>query len=106
MTNREIDVLIAKHVFGLIPPDFLCGKGRGVWEQGLPNYSTSIADAWSVVEKMPAIMLTKYTTGKYNCGVSGDKFYEAEADTASMAICLAALKAWGVEYEKASAQKE
>ena len=71
----------------------------------LPEYSTRIQDAWLVVEKMAS----EHSYGvekdnvplpldkpKYECYFvhdAEDSIYRARADTAPLAICLAALKA-------------
>lgn len=114
MTNeelRKLDADLAEKVMGwkrdkgfLLPPDDHQAtinhwaaewdeEGRPHW---LPFYSTDISAAWEVVEKFPAMQLFKYTTGTWVCcwGAEG-KLFEAEADTAPLAICLVALKAVG-----------
>ena len=68
----------------------------------VPHYSTQIADAWLVVEKLRKAnwnVSTWYTyvvlaDSKWRCKFEGDELtYQAEATTAPLAICLAALKA-------------
>ena len=69
--------------------------GRSEWE-GIPRYSTDIAAAWEVVEKMRARGLIVDLTlgaGAY-CRIGGFRpFAEERGATAPLAICLAALKA-------------
>lgn len=106
MTNREIDCAIAEKVMGWTKKVPAIGKpwwarsddtfaapahGKKAWSP-----STDIAAAWSVVEKMR--MQIEPTRKGWRAGVYGglsDK--RATADTAPLAICLAALKAIGVE---------
>lgn len=106
MNNREINQLVAHHVMGWTYFDAPRGY-RGNWWQPTEN----ITDAWKVVEKMGCeyeIIISKHKDGMIlaNClfmddkgKVDFDKWYSATADIAPMAICLAALKAKGVEYD-------
>ena len=104
--GRELDALIAEKVMGWKvnydnwtvakphfskPDTFWCVSLKaGDWAAFTP--STQIADAWLVVEKL---------IGQYEFmvqAIDGERwiavfFHEAEADTAPLAICLAALKA-------------
>ena len=87
--NRELDARIAEEVMGHI--NFYGGEYIG------PHYSTQIADAWLVVEKLGGVVgIDRFP--KYD---DPDEWYwdvgfnkgTAQADTAPLAICLAALKA-------------
>lgn len=108
--SRHIDALIAEHVFGeFVDKDFPIHGGPFC-----KNYSTSIADAWLIVEKMhdrkyisriqsPAI---NYVPEKWSVcfhfKYMDDEIFikEKEMDeSAPMAIAKAALKALGVAYE-------
>ena len=89
MTPREIDILIAEKVMnrdvfsiGGDPPHnlqegFRDADGKGIATRVLAHYSTDISAAWEVVNQLH---------------MNWD-------DAAPMAICLAALKAVGVEVE-------
>ena len=105
--GRELDALVAKHVMGW---DALLIKLRDKRLIPLPAYSTSISDAWEVAEKLSDLgwytNIERYT--RKNWRVTLDKFVEEGesddnipsygwSDTAPHAICLAALKAVGVE---------
>lgn len=128
MNNRQIDALVAEKVMGwryvydydtiyTIDPD--TDKPEIV-----PKYSTDIVAAWQVVEKLPydprpkgeryyeceGFTLMKLHDGRWFAGWyeiipyegSHDMSeYSVVADTAPMAICLAALKAVGVEIPDA-----
>lgn len=111
-SGRELDALVAekvmglKHVFnadlteGWIDIDTVC--------RSLPSYSTDIAAAWKVVEKLQAynpfwdadgfmefdLSPTSGVDGErgWTCNF-GDDNTRAYASTAPHAICLAALKA-------------
>ena len=99
MNNREIDALVAEHVMG----------------NDVRPYSTVIQAAWSVVEKMRAEKFGfKLECGETNWNERSTWFagfgkrlnpVECEAkyvdtiETAPMSICLAALRAKGVEVE-------
>lgn len=134
MNPREVDALIAEHIFDwswhsvsdylqcgfdevtkcstdrdgyflspltYIPNDELKKGWCTYIPQPVPHYSTDIAAAWEVVEKMDCrtIEITKHANS-YQCVFAykeyGRFFYELECDTAPMAICLAALKAKGI----------
>lgn len=115
---RELDAQIAREVFGLTvrPVKVLDGRGEhddigiveaprtmsdgriGVAAQAIPHYSTSIEDAWAVWERVANDKPWAIETWSGGARVFAYEFdsYEktiAEADTAPLAICLAALKA-------------
>jgi hypothetical protein len=85
--GREMDVTVGYHVMDLhAPPEIY------------PDYSTDIAAAWEVVNKSSSFMVTMqdedlgYT--KWYCEYATETgYFEAEADTAPLAICRAALLA-------------
>lgn len=115
--GRELDALVAEKVMGWrdarlhrngptdpceweawqgIPPEPEHG-----WRTALPHYSTSIADAWQVVE-----WLAEHHDGFVSVGVrsvdwgeSGDYYdhfaHTTSGESAPHAICLAALAAVG-----------
>lgn len=116
--GRELDKLIQEKIFGLFVPDPVKHKDltrEQVFElmkdyDGIPRYSTDIAAAWRVVEKMAdRLKHYRHSTGDFTCRSFGPGFWEAEwsdwfedrgtvfytakADTAPLAICLAALEA-------------
>lgn len=106
--GRELDALIAKHVFDMTLRNITetsCELWHGdKWHSCGPcaHYSTDIADAWEVVEK--ADLWSLYGSigdGPYRaCIQFGDREGLMTADTAPLAICLAALKAKGVTGEQ------
>ena len=120
--GRELDALIAEKVMGWEYHDwktstafeytkycFICGRTKRLHapveiddfcgtNEAPPHYSTQIADAWLVLESLDEWELkrTKYEKGKYLCKIApyvGATWYLEVADTAPLAICLAALKA-------------
>ena len=108
--SREIDAQVALKVMGWTGiVDILMDK-RGFPPNGIcpstnlarvPHYSTRIKSVWQVVQRINAgdFSLTKdgsrwFATFVYDSGMS------CEADTAPMAIALAALKVVGVEVAK------
>ena len=105
--GRELDALVAEKVMEW-KVDYIPRFGAAVLVGGLsgiacPPYSTDIGAAWEVVEKVPyALCLMRvdgkwraqfWEFGKYTSRPQG----EADAPTAPHAICLAALRALGVE---------
>jgi hypothetical protein len=115
--GRELDALVAEKVMGfhkhhahdyyINVPDEEWDNNNDApfpyyWPQwGFPPYSTSIADAWLVVEKLrenfDGIVLAYRNgdTGKeWRVEFNTEHGWSAEyAETAPMAICLAALEA-------------
>lgn len=113
--GRELDALIAEKVMGLIVTEQgFCGHpitkggGRvhgtdmGWWATVLPFYSTDIAAAWEVVERMREkgfnFQIHNVNERKnwvaffWKKGIVGDPYVSSETLT-PYAICLAALKA-------------
>lgn len=121
---REIDRLIAEKVMGFTWAALVKFEHEGKTHTGvamtesaayvLPHYSSDIAAAWEVVEKLkarlceePDTLALEYRGGTWQAGF---KYFSHEdgwdygdnagkADTAPLAICLAALKAAGVVLE-------
>jgi hypothetical protein len=117
--GREMDVLISERVLGehIFSPHFLnqgiceiCHKRGPAYGHFSPNYySTDIAAAWEVVEKMCNGDKNKFMIYRYgfnnrglpgknpicwrvNFGHGNDNLLEyASAETASLAICRASL---------------
>ncbi len=104
MTDRELDALVAEKVMGL---------GTAPWNDMQPHYSADIAVAMTVAGAicMPRDRVKLHLVwrpGEYACatfkehpvGFGGYKelaYHEDEDGQAPRAICLAALKAVGVE---------
>lgn len=125
--SREIDALVAERVMGYGSRVKMFVSGpiiNDAYPVAVPNYSTDIAAAWQVVEKMREIACQVDVTshGEHEvvlahgvvCYIHGfnedfwregmlDADYSAVADTAPMAICLAALRAINVELPKENA---
>jgi hypothetical protein len=121
--GRELDVLVAEKVMGYRTapiPDGETANPPNFWpvaEDGdtilthinaglVPHYSTDIAAAWDVIVWMLnrfdcAVMLQwdmqHFQMWHAGFGIASDKFPDAIADTPAHAICLAALRAVGVE---------
>ena len=128
--GRELDALIAEKVMGLknirkdggfahfVEPDYVHGnhpqRNSGI---PIPHYSTDIAAAWEVVEKISPIRIEKHERavggfiyrvsivsevnnwegcGRFPAGYN----WSIEKETAPHAICLAALRAVGYKEEK------
>ena len=94
--SRGIDALIAEKVMGIDIHRLT---------KGIPHYSTDIAAAWEVVEKEKLFSQWMLGTLQKEWQVvmpwaDGIQLI-AKADTAPRAICLAALKAKGINYNGA-----
>lgn len=107
--GRELDALIAEKVMGFETVNFkssdpheiiVTKDAEGNMRMAVPFYSTDIAAAWEVVEKLRDTWAIELhgRDGAWSCLVEeGDEVTAhfiaiAEADTAPLAICLAALK--------------
>lgn len=109
--SRELDALIAKKVFGLVQSETQSHLWRDPSRfenpaMPLPNYSTSISDAWTVVEKLiskknyvDVYMFGPYVEVEIKLHEGNGNTIKAEdpkglaLTSAPHAICLAALKA-------------
>ena len=106
--SRKIDALIAEHIFGYLMSksktqfDYVYEPKKDVWGPCY-KYSTDIAAAWEVVEKFNDSFVDirhwhpEQDSGWHCMIQTDDTCFEHPADTAPMAICLAALKAKGIE---------
>lgn len=115
-SGRDLDALVAEKVMGWR----LLGNGTAYKDETivpidyvLKNYSTDIAAAWGVVEYLDRATVITRLNSEW-CSVElgprrlepgdpvekyGNMGPTAKANTAPLAICLAALKAVGVEVE-------
>lgn len=99
LNPRLIDALIAEHVMGMFDVE---KKMQHFGYGAIPGYSTKIEAAWKVVEKLDdkfRVGIIKFSMEykvKFVCRKSRN-INSALDLTAPMAICLAALKAKGVE---------
>lgn len=111
--GRELDALVAEKVMGFTVTDWPTGKELPLagamaflsesQKDRIPHYSTNIAAAWQVVEKLD-LSVIRLNNGRWSAGEAyafENSYAEfrttTHADTAPLAICLAALKAKGVE---------
>ena len=85
--GRDLDYLIAEQVMGI--NIFILHTMNDI-----PRYSTDIAAAWEIVEKLRLAILPM-SNGQWAAALNDDKEFVPGfiADTAQYAICLAALKA-------------
>jgi hypothetical protein len=113
MDNREIDKLIAEKVMGWCQDPFgnwINPNGEFCHADGMFIPTEDISAAWEVVEQLAQMghdvkinRLIHWNTD-YECLIGKDNWVDMDykyvgSDTAPMAICLAALKAVGVEVE-------
>ena len=112
--GRELDALIAEKVLGLSGvrdgKSWLYGDNWTHNKEGVlclvPHYSTQIADAWLVVEKLhnDSVGIIRVSNGdgdSYDCDIlpylpkemDGCSHAHITAESWPLAICLAALKA-------------
>lgn len=113
--GRDLDALVAEKVMGTDVGDIFYDATHQEIMPSVPSYSTDMAAAWQVVEHLLAKgrPLALQAPGSYDmneeyhqftrwmAGFSGGVGFteEVEADTAPLAICLAALKAVGVKLD-------
>jgi hypothetical protein len=113
---REIDVLIAQHIFDWVKeeklgmhflyprPGFSLGA-CSYWEpviwnrlavaDFLPHFSTKIEDSWEIIRKIEwetAFHLSSFADGIYRANFGSSTAVSVESTTIELAICLAALK--------------
>ena len=125
MDNREIDKLVAEKVFGRHVHDYTqvsamkwrcqtCNRLDYTGQTTVPHaYSTDIAAAWQVVAKMRLFVGPTDAWPRHQMEMDkanwvawatypniDEAMFAVFADTAPMAICLAALKAVGVDAKE------
>jgi len=104
--GRELDALVAEKVLGIAitkdehgywPPP---RPGKNFSSQQIPEYSYSISAAWEVFESIKGLNVISrdedegsWIVGSFETG----KEILAKADSAPVAICLAALRVKGIE---------
>jgi hypothetical protein len=103
VAGRELDALVAERVMGWVQeePQPHPVNSFAIYFGGPPPYSTDIAAAWQVVERMReqeySIALDSDTWLKHPYAVhfigGNSGCVSCTADTAPLAICRAALKA-------------
>lgn len=109
MTDNKIDALVAEYIFGIVttPEGFVFQPGLGC---GTPHkYSTEMSEAWKVVQYI-------YNSDSWHFELATDQGelndwvctfenlktgerWQADAPSAPLAICIAALKTKGVELK-------
>jgi hypothetical protein len=110
---REFDRLIATEVLDweyhsavytwgelFSPTKYVTKEGKEVLPYDLPNFSTNIADAWVILDEFDDYELcgTPFKNEYYAKLKKDGKWFSAESSVSQEhAICLAALKAVGVE---------
>jgi hypothetical protein len=116
--GRELDALVAEKVMGLtVYPEGRdhvgpCWSKGGFHEEQVPNYSTDIAAAWSVVEAFTSGNVNGHSchsSVRFGAGNQswnawfawGTERHEAHGESPMEAICLAALKAVGLSVQGA-----
>lgn len=120
MNLRKLDALVAEKVMGwkdISGPDhgidmWQTPEGhRGIRGKDIPSYSTDIAAAWEVAEKLSQLCFGLWRVGdEWECEldsndgrflVAGDSVHVfGSGISAPLAICLAALKAVGVSEDE------
>lgn len=107
--GRELDCAVAEKVMGWTRVPAESGRKElwaypemhpeaNMWNVEVPNYSTDISTAWKVVEKIGNIVLSgpEAESNKWLATFDTEKG-SSWGNTAPHAICLAALKAVGVD---------
>lgn len=117
MELREIDILIATNIMGwslmerydkgLVFQDENGCEAGDIFPRKLPHYSSDIAAAWSVFERVgmgascrdnQIRRIDGPLISEWRCSFQDDEgSSDATAHTAPLAICLAALKAKGID---------
>lgn len=108
MDNRQLDALVAQARGWVKGRDELnqydiwtAPNGRHYYDITLPHVSTDMAEAMALVEEWPGDYQIRRDGQDYIVSLfSGADVYVEMADTLKAAICLAYLKAKGVEVEQ------
>lgn len=88
-----------RHLNGWQKEEYVNGRYKE-WEFYGPHYSTDIAAAWQVVEKLNKDdFYMDYDINEYRCQFKKGRQMFERAETAPLAICKAALRTVGVEIE-------
>ncbi len=107
-TGRELDALVAEKLMEWDVGDIFYDETHQEVMPRVPYFSTSIADAWPIVEKygLGVVPCSHFEDGK-PCGMPTAGTPEAllgiregpitSAPTAPLAICLAGLQCEGIE---------
>jgi Phage ABA sandwich domain len=108
--GEELDKLIAERVFGLTVErrgefyryynEALREEFGGRWTSPVLHYSTDIADAWAIVEKLKAVSVSKRFDGTWQCWHWDKVHHVGRGPTAPLAICRAALAALEIVQEE------
>lgn len=116
--GRELDALVAEKIFGITLVDTFTGERRPITamevmarenaRNTIPHYSTDIAAAWEVVERLTTgndrwfydclwrdPNSGKWRFGNFDADGSFSLLEREMVETAPHSICLAALKAVG-----------
>ena len=91
MTNQEINEAVARKLGWLKDYEGFWVRGEKYMES-LPDYCTSIAAAWEVVEKWDTVQFERTNDRQWILVVDRNEIAAEYADTAPMAIALAFLK--------------
>lgn len=101
MTTQERDALVAEKVMRLRHRHMADTEWLWLSERVFYGSTTDIARAWEVVEKLGeqfAVTIESDGAGRWDAAFwAGDEDYNAWSSSAPEAICLAALRAVGVE---------
>jgi hypothetical protein len=105
LSGRELDLLVAEKVMEHKIDSFGFERTNDYDGTDLKNYSTDISAAWEVVEKIENYFeLTKIvieptkTKTIYTANILiGNNSFRGHSQSAPHAICLAALRATGIE---------
>ncbi len=93
--GRELDVRVARDVMGIPVTQFADGTWLAANGEELEPYSTDIAAAWEVVEKMREVDRAVEILFDHGWQANFDSGEYQFGDSAAHAICLAALNAVG-----------
>jgi len=105
--GEELDEAVERHIFDWEPKLTKCGDVTEYYRSDYPPYSTSIAAAWRVLEKLKGYefrMHNEYHSSEsgmecyWYCGIEepeylGERYFSATEKILATAICKAALLA-------------
>ncbi|MDB5083595.1 MAG: Phage sandwich domain [Bacilli bacterium] len=107
LTMRQRDAFVAIHLFNWNTRGLSLPEATRMWDYQLPNFTTNMAHVWQVVNwieknNWDLVVSSNQESGEWSATiwiVPHQKACHQYASSAAEAICLAALKAGGIQVD-------